>query len=89
MRALQDSEAVEEAAARWVSIRESDRWSLAEEARFDAWCSESLAHRVAWLRLHAAWQRAEVLQSLREPLPTAGESVETSFATAMDQLIPD
>jgi transmembrane sensor len=56
--------AIEAAAAAWLSQRDSGRWSVDDEQRLAAWMEEATAHRVAWLRLQAAWHRADQMQAL-------------------------
>ena len=52
-------------AADWLQRREFWNWSEADQAALDAWLDESLAHRVAYHRLEAAWQRTDRLAALR------------------------
>jgi transmembrane sensor len=52
---------VEQQAATWLAKRESDSWSEADEASFQAWKSASTAHRLALLRLESAWRRSDKL----------------------------
>ena len=56
---------IEARAAEWIAERDGDAWSHQRERDLDAWLEESVAHRVAYLRLHAAWQRADRLRALR------------------------
>jgi transmembrane sensor len=57
-------------AANWVAEqRISDNWSDDDQVAFDAWLAESLAHRVAFVRLDAAWRRSERLAALRTVSP--------------------
>lgn len=77
-RAIESSPArardVERRAAAWISRREQGEMSGEELAEFDAWLAESLAHRVAYWRLNAAWSRTKRLAALRSPLSEQGES---------------
>ena len=59
-----DSEAIEHKAADWFARRESGSWTSADEAQFDEWLTESTAHRIAFIRLEAAWHHAARLQAL-------------------------
>ena len=52
---------VDEAAADWIARRDTGAWSAADQAAFDQWLASSTRHRVAWLRLNAAWDRADEL----------------------------
>lgn len=56
---------IEARAAAWIAHRDGDDWSQALQRELDAWLDESTAHRVAYLRLHAAWQRCDRLRALR------------------------
>ena len=56
---------IEARAAEWIAERDGEAWSNQRERELDAWLEESVAHRVAYLRLHAAWQRADRLRALR------------------------
>jgi len=59
-----DSEAVEREAADWFARRESDAWTAADETLFDEWLAQRTAHRIAFIRLQSAWQRAGRLRAL-------------------------
>ncbi len=59
-------EVIEGQAAEWLA-REDRGFTPSEQAAFDAWLNESTAHRVAFLRLKAAWIRADRLAALRQP----------------------
>jgi transmembrane sensor len=58
------AEDIEAAAAAWFERREWSEWDAAAEKELEAWLSESTAHRVAFVRLQAAWERAERLKAL-------------------------
>jgi transmembrane sensor len=64
------AEAIEEAAARWFARRESGRWTAADQAEFGRWIEASTAHRIAFIRLDAAWQRAAPLKALGAGIPS-------------------
>jgi transmembrane sensor len=55
---------MELAAAAWLVRRDREEWSDADQAEFHAWLSASTAHRVAFIRLQAAWQQAGRLKAL-------------------------
>jgi transmembrane sensor len=59
---------IETRAAEWLARRDGSDWGPAREAELDAWLAESTANRVAFLRLQAAWARAERLSALRVPV---------------------
>ncbi len=65
MNEIRNHRKIEETAAAWLARRDAaERWTAEDEAALQSWLSESAAHRVAWLRLGAAWQRAERLPAL-------------------------
>ena len=73
---------IEARAAEWIAERDRDAWSHQRQRDLDAWLDESVAHRVAYLRLHAAWQRADRLRALRSAESSARSSrVVTSVRT--------
>ncbi|MXV05794.1 MULTISPECIES: FecR family protein [unclassified Xanthomonas] len=59
-----DSRWIEARAAAWLARRDRGDWSDARQARLDAWLAAATAHRVAFLRLQAAWQESGRLQAL-------------------------
>lgn len=56
------AKAVNETAAFWLARRESGVWPLSEQRRLDSWLDADTAHRVAYLRLEATWDRADQLR---------------------------
>lgn len=58
------SRQIELTAADWLARRESGDWSRDDDARLDAWLAAATAHRVAFLRLEAAWAQSGRLQVL-------------------------
>ena len=71
-----EAAAIDRQAADWASEKRSPKdWSDARQAELEAWIAQSLAHRVAFLRMDMAWQRAERIAALRTPMrPTPGPS---------------
>lgn len=63
------SEKVEELASRWFARRHADRWTDDDQRTFDAWLEEHPAHRIAWIRLEAAWNEAARLKALGAGVP--------------------
>ena len=51
-------------AARWLARRDSGAWRDDDEAALQAWLAQDTTHRVAFLRLQAAWTHAGRLQAL-------------------------
>jgi transmembrane sensor len=68
------SAAIEEAASDWLQRQRFFDWNDAAQAQLDYWLGQSLAHKLAYWRLEAAWDRTERLKVLRaaeKPLPKA------------------
>ncbi len=63
---------IELAASEWLARRESDDWSDTDRAGLDAWLAESIAHRVAFLRLESAWTESARLKALAAGRAEAG-----------------
>lgn len=61
------AEQVEAAASDWLARRVTDNWGEADEAALQAWLGEAPAHRIAFLRLEAAWGYTSRLGALRAP----------------------
>ena len=61
--------AIEDSAADWAAVRRvSDDWTPERQAELDAWLAQSLAHRVAYLRIEATWRRTDRLAALRQSM---------------------
>lgn len=60
---------VEEAASEWLIRRDSPSWSNDDQRQFDEWLGASSLHRVAYLRLEAAWEDAARLKALGAGIP--------------------
>lgn len=58
------SGSIERTAAAWLAHRDSGQWSPADQSAFDVWLAEDTAHRIAYLRLQAAWLEAGRLKAL-------------------------
>jgi transmembrane sensor len=58
-----DHRQIERTAATWLARRDAGGWSDRQQAALSAWLSESTAHRVAFLRLEAAWQETARLKA--------------------------
>ncbi|MDY0961097.1 FecR family protein [Massilia sp. CFBP9026] len=62
---------VEEEAAAWLARQDRRDWDAAQQAGLDAWLAADTRHRVAWLRLRAAWGESDALRgSERAPAAT-------------------
>ena len=55
---------VDARAAAWLARRDRGGWSDADAAGLEAWLDEATAHRVAFLRMQAAWEECGRLQAL-------------------------
>ena len=65
MNTVQNTDSIDEQAARWIAREDGADWSAAEAGVRDAWLAESALHRVSYLRLKSAWDRADRLAALR------------------------
>lgn len=69
------AKAIDTQAASWIERRHFGPWNEPERAEFDAWLTQSIGHRVAYLRLNSSWKRTERLAALTsadvEPLPNS------------------
>lgn len=61
---MASSQQIEQTAAAWLARREGDHWDHVQQGRLEAWLDQSVAHRVAFLRLEAAWQESGRLAAL-------------------------
>ena len=66
---MNSSSRIEARAADWIARRDSGKWTDENQRDMDAWLDESAAHKVAYLRLNAAWQRVDRLRALRASQP--------------------
>ena len=57
-------EAIEDKALDWLMRRNSADWTVEEQAEFDAWLEESMAHKAAYWRADHGWQQADRIRSL-------------------------
>lgn len=58
-----DHREIERTASIWLARRDAGGWSDRQQAALDAWLAESVAHRVAFLRLEAAWTETARLKA--------------------------
>jgi len=63
--------AIEAIAAEWIARRHFGVWEEADQAELDAWLTQDIAHRVAFVRLNSSWQRTGRLVALRSTSPEA------------------
>ncbi len=62
-----DAMETEAQAAAWLERRDREDWTADQQAAMDAWFAVSPAHRLAYLRLYAAWNYADRLAAMRRP----------------------
>ena len=74
---------IERDAAAWLERRERDDWQERDQAVLDAWLAQSVAHRVAFVRVDAAWGRTEWLGDLRPFAPEQSAPERKRFSPAM------
>jgi transmembrane sensor len=58
-----DHREIERTAAMWLARRDAGGWGDRQQGVLDAWLAESVAHRVAFLRLETAWAEAARLRT--------------------------
>ena len=61
---MDDVDAIERMAADWLARRDAGQWSADDAAALAAWLAEDTAHRIAFLRVEAAWAQAGRLSAL-------------------------
>ena len=61
---MASSRQIELIASAWLARRDGGGWSALDQQQLDAWLQESTAHRVAYLRLDAAWRQSDRLKAL-------------------------
>jgi transmembrane sensor len=54
---------IERDAALWLARRDAGGWAERQQRALEAWLAENAAHRVAFLRLEAAWEESARLQA--------------------------
>ena len=61
---MADSRQIEHTAATWLARRSAAPLPERDQQAFDAWLNAASAHRVAYLRLEAAWHEADRAKAL-------------------------
>lgn len=79
---------IERDAAAWLARRDAGGWTAGDQAELDAWLAESTAHRVAWLRLEAAWHESGRLKALGAGLPPGRVPAPGRWASPIRQAAP-
>jgi len=57
----ESAQVIEADAAHWLARQNGERWHPGLQRQLDAWIEADLRHRLAYLRLRAAWERADGL----------------------------
>jgi len=65
---MHDSIRIEEIAAQWLARKDGEGWGADNQAELSAWLEASIAHRVAYIRLEAAWPRVRRLKAIAPDL---------------------
>ena len=63
-----DTKQVRMEAASWLERRQRPEWNAEDQTALDAWLAADPAHMVSYLRVEAAWNRANRLGALRQPM---------------------
>ncbi|HEY8328094.1 MAG TPA: FecR domain-containing protein [Rhodanobacter sp.] len=66
---MASSREIEHTAAAWLARRDAGDWSERDRQLLDAWLDASVAHRVAFIRLDAAWRQSDRLKALGAGVP--------------------
>jgi transmembrane sensor len=78
-----DHRQIERTASMWLARRDAGDWSDGQQAALNAWLEESIAHRVAFLRLEATWNETARLQAFAagcsEIVPARGEWAQSPY----------
>ena len=70
---------VKAAASAWRERQDRAGWNAEDQAGFDSWIVESPAHKIAFLRVDAAWARTERLVALRGAAPEKAAPERANF----------
>lgn len=68
---------VDKIASEWLERRDFGPWTQDDQRALEAWLEQSLAHRIAFVRLEAGWKRTErlaVLQTSMRPATSLSQS---------------
>ena len=79
------SRQIELTAADWLARRESGDWSRDDDARLHDWLEAATAHRVAFLRLEAAWAESGRLKALAAGRAESGPPAREAWARTSDR----
>ena len=91
-KALDSASNIDAQAMDFILKRNLDDWTAEDQAEFDTWLSQSLAHKTAYWRLNSIWRRADRLTALRPLAPQTtpalpGSSRRTTILKAAAALV--
>lgn len=66
---MSEAQFIETSAANWLARQDSGAWSAQSAEALEDWLNADTRHRVAYLRLRAAWSRADRLAASCPPVP--------------------
>jgi len=72
------SDSIEQSAAEWLARRDGCAWTDADQSALDVWLAQTTAHRIAFLRLQAAWNASARLRVLGAGQAAEGPPAQTS-----------
>ncbi|HSZ11441.1 MAG TPA: FecR domain-containing protein [Rhizomicrobium sp.] len=74
-KVMSATQSIKKEAAHWLQRADGANWNVHDQNEFDAWLSQSAAHRLAYWRVKSAWERAQrlrILQPAREEIGARG-----------------
>jgi transmembrane sensor len=71
MGETESAQKVRTEAAAWLERRQRPEWSADDQSALDAWLAAAPTNMVSYLRVEAAWTRANRLGALRQPMRDA------------------
>lgn len=63
---MSEARRIEAEAALWLARREDAGWSADDEARFQDWLQQSMAHKASYWRLEHGWRQADRIAAIGE-----------------------
>jgi transmembrane sensor len=64
---MSNARQIEAQAAQWITRRDGEEWSVADQEELDRWLGSSLANKAAFWRLEEGWERADRISALGLP----------------------
>ena len=71
---LPSAASIRQQAALWLQRKQLWNWSTEDQAALESWLAEAATHRVAYLRIEAAWLRTERLSALHSTIAELGHA---------------